>query len=127
MRPSSSLNRQRSMRKLAALTESYPANFHGNRHASVDSIIPSAFRLISVESTLTKNRPVTLVQSTLTKTLDLKSIRINTYKKTGGRGAAHPSPEPKSPVRRASAVRKMGKVLTAVFATKRASLAKELS
>ena len=59
--------------------------------------------LTELESTLTQNRPATLLQSTLTKTLDLKSSRINTYKKTGGRGVR----EPKSPVRGASAVREV--------------------
>ena len=48
--------------------------------------------LSAAESTLTKNRPITLVQSTLTKTLDLKSSRINTYKKTGGEGSAKADP-----------------------------------
>src|SRR5580704_3477571 len=35
------------------------------------------------ESALPGNSTLTLLQSTLTKTLDLKSIRINTYKKRG--------------------------------------------
>ena len=39
-----------------------------------------------LESTLIKNSTLTRLQSTLTKTLDLKSFRINTYKKAGGEG-----------------------------------------
>ena len=75
-----------------------------------------------LESTLTKNRSLTPAQSTLTKTLDLKSFRINTYKKTGGWGAdkVRTPPEAKSAVcrprqealrsnRRASPVREVAK------------------
>src|ERR1700674_4929824 len=46
--------------------------------------------LTALESTLTKKRPATLLQSTLTKTLDLKSFRMNTYKKRGGGGGGSP-------------------------------------
>jgi hypothetical protein len=42
-----------------------------------------------LESALTRNLPLTLLQSILTKTLDLKSFRINTYRNTGGRGCLH--------------------------------------
>jgi hypothetical protein len=56
--------------------------------------------LNALQSTLTKNRALTLLQSTLTKTLDLKSIRINTYKKTGGEGVGEADPGAVSPYRR---------------------------
>jgi hypothetical protein len=75
-----------SVRKLATLTEPYPADLHPKRDASADSIVPDIFPLMSLESTLPRNRTLTPLQSTLTKTLDLKSIRMNTYKKTGGEG-----------------------------------------
>src|SRR6202162_163902 len=86
-RPPSKLPKQPgSVCKLASLTGPYPADFHPKRDASADSIVPDIFPLMSLESTLPRNRTLTPLQSTLTKTLDLKSIRINTYKKTGGRG-----------------------------------------
>ena len=59
-------------------------------HDGVTSKLTLA-QLSALESALTKNRPITLLQSILTKTLDLKSPRINTYKKTGGRGSAKPT------------------------------------
>jgi hypothetical protein len=43
--------------------------------------------LKSLESALTKNAPVTPLQSADPKTLALKSFRIRTYKKGWGRGA----------------------------------------
>ena len=43
-------------------------------------------KLKPLDSALMKKRLLNLLQSTLTKTLDLKSFRMNTYKKTGVRG-----------------------------------------
>jgi hypothetical protein len=57
-----------------------------------------------LQSTLTKKRPITPLQSTLTKTLDLKSPGINTYKKTGGEGVGKADPSAVSPARGACAV-----------------------
>jgi len=120
--PSNELSQQSgSTRKLANVAGLFSADLRGKRDASADSMVWSSFCLISIESTLTKNRPVTLLQSTLTKTLDLKSSRINTYKKSGGEGVRmHPLPEAKSPacrprqgalrsIRRASPVREVAK------------------
>src|SRR5271168_4221565 len=42
--------------------------------------------LSPLESALTKNRRVTHLESALPKSLDLKSFRIRTYEKRGGRG-----------------------------------------
>jgi hypothetical protein len=42
--------------------------------------------LTPLESALTKNEPVTPLESADPKTLDLKSFRIRTYEKRGGRG-----------------------------------------
>ena len=43
-------------------------------------------QLSPLESALPRNPPVTSLESALPKTKDLKSFRINTYEKGGGRG-----------------------------------------
>jgi hypothetical protein len=49
------------------------------------------FPLSSLESTLARNTPVTHPESTLTKSLDLKPRRINTYEKRPVSGCADPA------------------------------------
>jgi len=44
---------------------------------------PAPNRVSPLECTLTKNAPASPLQSTLTKSLDLKSFRFRTYKKGG--------------------------------------------
>jgi hypothetical protein len=62
-------------------------------HASPSTRLPQAFfarghfLLTPLESALPQNAPITPLQSALTNSLDLKSFRIRTYKKKGGRGA----------------------------------------
>jgi hypothetical protein len=46
----------------------------------------AATALNPLESALTKNAPVTRLESADPKTKDLKSFRIRTYEKGGGRG-----------------------------------------
>jgi hypothetical protein len=75
-----------SMGELTSLTGPHLVNLRRNQDSSPDSMVGSSFCLTSIESILTKIRPLTILQSALTKTLDLKSSRINTYKKTGGEG-----------------------------------------
>ena len=48
--------------------------------------VPPHYPLTPLQSALPKNAPVTLSESALTKWLNLKSFRIRTYEKTGGRG-----------------------------------------
>src|SRR5208282_4702067 len=48
---------------------------------------PGPTPVSAVESALTKFASVTRLESALAKTLDLKSFRICTYKKRGGRGS----------------------------------------
>jgi len=52
--------------------------------------------ITAFDSALTKNASVTLLESALSKSLDLKSLRINTCKKGGG----SPLPWPSLPRRR---------------------------
>ena len=68
-------------------------------HSPLLAVQPATFQrsdvqclaLSSLESTLTKNTPVTHPESTLTKSLDLKPRRINTYEKRPVWGCADPA------------------------------------
>jgi phosphoglycolate phosphatase len=72
-------------RKLAAPTATFSCWLAPQPSCSAHRLMPGISPSRSLESTLPRNRTVTLIQSALTKTLDLKSIRISTYKKNGGR------------------------------------------
>ena len=55
-----------------------------------------------MQSALAKNAPITLLESALTKTQDLKSFRIRTYEKGGGRGRKLLTNPPSFPFRLAT-------------------------
>jgi hypothetical protein len=58
----------------------------------------ASFSLSPLQSALTKNVPLTPLESALTISLDLKSFRIRTYKKTGGGGGQSPVTELQPPL-----------------------------
>src|SRR5277367_5568129 len=58
--------------------------------------------LTPLQSALTKNAPITLLESALPKTLDLKSFRIRTYEKRRGEGCKLLTNPPALPVRLAA-------------------------
>src|SRR5271154_932832 len=80
------LNPLRHFLSLRSTALSASRRYHFRGSSAGDSRPTAPCSLTSLESALTKNRPITHLESALTNSLDLKSFRIRTYEKRRGEG-----------------------------------------